>query len=81
MKLAKLIESLYGDGTRIKVAKRRGNSHHSTSLCAQVSKRVKITGVRLDNLAVCEHYITELHKMNHIHVTITAKEFFEAHHL
>jgi len=50
------------------------------SLSAQrvkVSKRVKITGVRLDNLAVCEYAIKHLHESIGNKTTITAKEFFE----
>jgi len=43
----------------------------------KVGKRVAITGVRLDNLAVCEYAIQYLHKQIHVKVTITAKEFFE----
>jgi len=38
---------------------------------------VQITGVRLDNLAVCEYAINYLHKQLGLKVTITAKEFFD----
>ena len=38
---------------------------------------MKITGVRLDNLAVCEYAIKHLHESIGNKTTITAKEFFE----